>query len=195
VREPDVFLLDEPLSNLDLETRVETRAELKALHARVGGSMVHVTHDQTEALVLGHRIAVMRDGQLEQVGTPEEIWRRPATTFVARFVGSPAMNLVPADGAIRPIGLPSDVELSTGRQFGFRPEAVVLGHADGDPGVVVRIDVIGEDAYAYIRVAELHIVARMSAAARPSPGDAVTVSVWWWDTHLFEATGQRWAAR
>ena len=101
VREPDVFLLDEPLSNLDLELRVETRAELKALHERVGATMVHVTHDQTEAMVLGDRIAVLREGRIEQVGTPDEIWRRPATTFVARFVGSPAMNLLPADCPVR----------------------------------------------------------------------------------------------
>ena len=99
-----MFLLDEPLSNLDLELRVETRAEIRALHERVGATMVHVTHDQTEALVLGDRIAVLRDGRIEQVGTPDEIWRTPATTFVARFVGSPAMNLLPADGPLRLAG-------------------------------------------------------------------------------------------
>ncbi len=86
VREPNVFLLDEPLSNLDLETRVETQSELRALHERAGGTMIHVTHDQTAALVLGDRIAVMRAGHLEQVAPPDEIWQRPATTFVARFV-------------------------------------------------------------------------------------------------------------
>jgi ABC-type sugar transport system ATPase subunit len=192
VREPDVFLLDEPLSNLDQETRMETRAELKALHTRVGGTMVHVTHDQTEALVLGDRIAVMRGGLLEQVGTPDEIWRRPATTFVARFVGSPPMNLLPADGPLRPVGVPSDVDLSA-RQLGFRSEAVVLGNGEGEPGVVERVDVIGEDAYAYVRVAGVVVVARMAAALRPGTGDQVRVSVWWWDTHLFEADGHRWA--
>jgi ABC-type sugar transport system ATPase subunit len=204
VREPDIFLLDEPLSNLDLETRVETRAELKALHARVGGTMVHVTHDQTEALVLGDRIAVMRDGLLEQVGTPDEIWRLPATTFVARFVGSPAMNLLPADGPLRPVDTPPDVELTAARQIGFRPESVVLGHGDaaillghGDrtPGVVERVDVVGEDAYAYVRVAGLAVVARVPAIARPRQGDEVRMAIRWRDAHLFEAsTGRRLAS-
>ena len=82
-----MFLLDEPLSNLDVELRVRTRAELRALHRRVGATMLHVTHDQIEALVLGDRVAVLRDGAIEQVGTPDEIWRRRRTAFVARFVG------------------------------------------------------------------------------------------------------------
>ena len=103
VRRPDVFLLDEPLSNLDLELRVETRAELRALHDRVGATTVHVTHDQTEALVLGDRVAVLREGVIEQIGPPDEVWRRPETTFVARFVGSPAMNLLPAAGPLCPL--------------------------------------------------------------------------------------------
>lgn len=202
VREPDVFLLDEPLSNLDLELRVETRAELKALHARVGGTMVHVTHDQTEALVLGDRIAVLRDGVLEQVGTPEEIWRRPATMFVARFVGSPAMNLLAADGRFRPIGAPGGAVLAAGRQIGFRAEAVLLGRDDGErgrgqgddggQGVVERVDRVGEDAYVYVRAAGAVIVARVPAAEHPRQGDAVRVAVRWRDTHLFDAgTGRR----
>src|SRR3712207_1910632 len=124
VREPDLFLLDEPLSNLDLELRVETRAELKALHTRVGVTTVHVTHDQTEALVLADRIAVLRAGRVEQLGTPDEIWRTPATVFVARFVGSPAMNLLPADGALLPDG--PGPTLPKAWQLGFRPEAVTL---------------------------------------------------------------------
>ncbi|HEU4423941.1 MAG TPA: ABC transporter ATP-binding protein [Pilimelia sp.] len=188
VREPDVFLLDEPLSNLDLELRVETRAELKALHARVGRSMVHVTHDQTEALVLGDRIAVLRDGRIEQVGTPEEIWRAPATTFVARFVGSPSMNLLSADGPLRG-PFPAD----PGAQVGFRPEAVRLGPAEPGPeGTVERVDVVGEDAYAYLRVAGHPVVARLPAAERPAPDDTVRVTVRWDDAHLFDAaTGTR----
>ena len=102
VREPDLFLLDEPLSNLDLELRVETRAELKALHARVGATTVHVTHDQTEALVLGDRIAVLRDGRVEQVGTPEEIWRSPATVFWIIGLGSPVSLTIDGCSAAAP---------------------------------------------------------------------------------------------
>jgi ABC-type sugar transport system ATPase subunit len=188
VREPDVFLLDEPLSNLDVELRAETRGELKALHERVGGTMVHVTHDQVEALVLGDRIAVLREGRVEQVGSPDEIWRAPATTFVARFVGAPPMNLVPGDGALRPPGAAADA----GRLLGFRPEAVRLG-GDGDvTGTVERVDVVGEDAHAYLRVGVLAVVARVPAAGRPAAGDTVPVSVRWADHHVFDpVTGHR----
>ena len=95
IREPVAFLLDEPLSNLDAKLRAELRAELKRLHARLETTMIFVTHDQVEAMTLGDRIAVMDRGRLQQVGTPEDIYRRPRNIFVARFVGSPAMNLLP----------------------------------------------------------------------------------------------------
>src|SRR4029450_4430477 len=144
VREPPLFLLDEPLSNLDAELRVETRSELRALHQRVGGTMVHVTHDQTEAMVLGDRIAVLQAGRIEQIGTPDEVWSRPATTFVARFVGSPAMNLVPASLA-RSLLDPPAVNGSVNSAgdglgdpdllVGFRPGAIRIGGA-GPVGVV-----------------------------------------------------------
>ncbi|HEX7744002.1 MAG TPA: ATP-binding cassette domain-containing protein, partial [Micromonosporaceae bacterium] len=190
VREPDVFLLDEPLSNLDAELRVETRAELRALHDRVGSTMLHVTHDQTEALVLGDRVAVLRQGQVEQVGTPEQIWRTPQTTFVARFVGSPAMNLLPADGPLRVPG----VEPSGAHLLGLRPEAVRLApaeHTDGTPASVERVDVAGEDAYVYLRSAGHPVVARVRTADRPPAGAAVRVSAHG-DVHLFDAaTGRR----
>jgi ABC-type sugar transport system ATPase subunit len=187
VREPDVFLLDEPLSNLDLELRVETRAELKALHGRVGRTLLHVTHDQTEALVLGDRIAVLRDGRIEQVGTPDEIWRTPATTFVARFVGSPAMNLVPADGPLRSPDRPAE----PGHQIGIRPEAVVLGDPGGPEGTVERVEVVGEDAYVYTRLGEHLIAARVPAAGRPAPRSTVRIGVRWPDAHVFDAAGRR----
>ncbi|MBG0568831.1 ABC transporter ATP-binding protein [Actinoplanes aureus] len=191
VREPDLFLFDEPLSNLDPELRVETRGELKALHARLGVTSVHVTHDQTEALVLADRIAVLRDGRLEQLGTPDEIWRSPATVFVARFVGSPAMNLVPAGGPVAPEGMPE--ALGPERLLGFRPEAVRLDPTgSGAPATVERVDVVGEDAHAYLRLADHLIVARVPASARPAPGDPAEVAVRWADVHVFDAgTGQR----
>jgi ABC-type sugar transport system ATPase subunit len=191
VREPDVFLLDEPLSNLDAELRVGTRAELRALHDRVGATMLHVTHDQTEALVLGDRVAVMRGGRIVQIGTPEEIWRTPRTTFVARFVGSPAMTLLPADGPLRIPG----VRPSADRLVGLRPEAFRIS-ADGataadGPGAqatVERVEVVGEDAYVYLRAGEHGLTARVLAADRPSPGTAVRVSAEPADVHQFEAT-------
>ncbi|WP_341715747.1 ABC transporter ATP-binding protein [Micromonospora sp. FIMYZ51] len=191
VREPDVFLLDEPLSNLDLALRVEMRAELRALHDRIGATMVHVTHDQTEALVLADRIAVLRAGRVEQVGTPEQIWRTPASTFVARFVGSPAMNLLPAGAAVPCTGdappLPAEP-----LQIGFRPEAVTLDAPDGTPATVDRVEVIGEDAYAYLTLAAGHpVVARVPAARRPDRDATVRVGVRWADAHLFHADSGR----
>jgi ABC-type sugar transport system ATPase subunit len=184
VREPDVFLLDEPLSNLDAELRVEMRAELKALHSRVGGMMLHVTHDQVEALVLGDRIAVLREGRIEQVGTPDEIWRTPATTFVARFVGTPPMNLLPADGPLPGLA-------ASGRLVGVRPAALRLG-PDGTAATVERVEVVGEDAHVYLRAGEQPLVARVSAADPPAPGSEVRVAVRQADVHVFDAaTGQR----
>lgn len=185
VREPDVFLLDEPLSNLDAELRVETRSELKALHGRVGGTMLHVTHDQVEALVLGDRIAVLRDGRIEQVGTPDEIWGTPATTFVARFVGSPPMNLLPADGPLPGFA-------GEGHLIGIRPAALSLAAVDGVAAVVERVEVVGEDAHVYLLLDGHPIVARVPAADRPSAGDTVRVAVRRADVHAFDAaTGQR----
>ncbi|MFG3698708.1 ABC transporter ATP-binding protein [Micromonospora sp. NPDC047620] len=194
VREPDVFLLDEPLSNLDLALRVEMRAELRALHDRLGATMVHVTHDQTEALVLADRIAVLRDGRIEQVGTPDEIWRAPASTFVARFVGSPAMNLLPAEGVLVPSGT-APVRAAEELEIGFRPEAVTLGATDGTDATVDRVEVVGEDAYAYLTLAGGHpVVARVPAARRPERGAAVRVGVRWADVHVFHAaSGRRYA--
>ncbi|MEW2385970.1 ABC transporter ATP-binding protein [Micromonospora sp. NPDC047707] len=195
VREPDVFLLDEPLSNLDLALRVEMRAELRALHDRLGATMVHVTHDQTEALVLADRIAVLRDGRVEQVGSPDEIWRAPASTFVARFVGSPAMNLLPADGPVRPAGDAPPGVPAGGLQIGFRPEAVALDPVEGAAATVARVEVVGEDAYAYLTLASGQpVVARVPAARRPERGAAVQVGVDWADTHVFHAdSGLRYA--
>ncbi|WBB68604.1 ABC transporter ATP-binding protein [Micromonospora sp. WMMD812] len=192
VREPDVFLLDEPLSNLDLALRVEMRAELRALHDRLGATMVHVTHDQTEALVLADRIAVLRDGRIEQVGTPDEIWHAPASTFVATFVGSPAMNLLPVSGPVRPTGEAPSGRTDEDLRIGFRPEAVVLDAAEGAAATVDRVEVVGEDAYAYLTLAGGGpVVARVPAARRPGRGSAVRVGVRWADTHVFHAGSGR----
>ena len=201
VREPDVFLLDEPLSNLDAELRVETRSELRALHQRVGGTMVHVTHDQTEAMVLGDRIAVLQAGRIEQIGTPDEVWSRPATTFVARFVGSPAMNLVPAPLArslLAPTavdGLPSpggsgDGLGDPGLLVGFRPGAIRIG-GTGPAGVVERVEVVGEDAYVHLRISDRSLMARVRAGDRPEVGSSQPMSVRRPDLHVFDGSSGR----
>jgi multiple sugar transport system ATP-binding protein len=154
VREPKAFLMDEPLSNLDAKLRVSMRAQLASLHARLGTTTIYVTHDQVEAMTLGRRVAVMRDGRILQVDTPQELYARPRNLFVAAFIGSPAMNLVEAvvsDGAIEFAGLripltPENRPLgSAGRVVvGIRPEAFEdAGLADGSlPQIDVTVDVV-----------------------------------------------------
>ena len=186
VRDPDAFLLDEPLSNLDAELRVGMRSELKALHARVGATMLYVTHDQTEALTLGDRVAVMRDGAVAQVGTPDEIWRAPADRFVARFVGSPPMNLLPGGGPLRPEGLPAGAF-----EVGVRPEHVRVGDG-GVQGIVRLVEPVGSEAFLRVEVGDATIVARVDAASRPAEGEAVRLTVRREDVHLFDTeTGRR----
>ena len=152
VREPMVFLFDEPLSNLDAKLRLETRAELARLHRRLAATMVYVTHDQEEALTLGSRVAVMREGQIEQVGPPLEVYRRPATVFVATFVGSPAMNLLPAHllPGIRPEGsLPV-----SGATLGVRPHdiSVVPAGSDDLDALVDVVEPRGSELLIYLRL-------------------------------------------
>jgi multiple sugar transport system ATP-binding protein len=143
VREPQVFLLDEPLSNLDAKLRASARLELKQFQQRVGISTIYVTHDQVEAMGLGDRIAVLNQGRLQQVGTPEEIYHRPANTFVATFVGSPPMNLINRDGKI--VGFrPENIQLET-RSEGRADAAVFHSH-------VLRVENLGADRYVYLRV-------------------------------------------
>ena len=148
VRDPKVFLFDEPLSNLDAKLRVETRAELARLHRRLGATIVYVTHDQEEALTLGGRVTVMRDGLVEQVGPPMEVYRRPASVFVAGFVGSPAMNLLAgevSDGQWRGPGRPraSTAPVAGARKvtLGVRPHDVAIV-APGTGDAAARVDVV-----------------------------------------------------
>jgi multiple sugar transport system ATP-binding protein len=188
VREPDVFLFDEPLSNLDASMRVAMRTELHEIHRRVGGTTLHVTHDQVEAMVLGDRIAVLRAGRLQQIGTPDEIWRTPANRFVATFVGAPRMNVLPADG---PLSVPGVV---AGQEIGVRPEHVRLG-PDGISAAVVLVETVGSDAYLHLDLAGTRIVARVDADRRHAVGDTVRVAVRPADAHRFDAvTGERMTA-
>jgi ABC-type sugar transport system ATPase subunit len=188
VREPDVFLLDEPLANLDAELRLRMRTEIRAVHDRLGATTVYVTHDQSEAMALGDRIAVLRDGRFEQIGTPDEVWGRPRTRHVAAFVGAPGMNLLPGDGPLSPPGGPT-----TGVELGVRPEHVTLdGPPPGPLGDVVRVEVLGEDALVHLDVGGHPLIARVPAAGRPAPGDRVRVGAAEQHLHVFDAaTGDR----
>jgi ABC-type sugar transport system ATPase subunit len=197
VREPDVFLLDEPLSNLDAQLRVYMRAELKELHQRVGGTMVYVTHDQVEALTLGDRVAVLRDGELQQLGTPDEIYRRPANRFVATFIGSPAMNVFPGkveDGALRAgpfvFSPPPQNGSLSGREIevGVRPEHVNVTKSRGTPAEVLVLEVAGSETFLHLTAGGDMLIARVPSHRRPQTGETVRVSADADHAYFFDAT-------
>jgi multiple sugar transport system ATP-binding protein len=196
-RHPDVYLLDEPLSNLDAQLRVDTRAELKRLHRRVGTTMVYVTHDQVEALTLGTRVAVIDAGALQQVGPPDEIYRRPANRFVARFVGSPSMNLLPAtlrDGRLLagPFSFePPDAvnPLARGLEVGIRPEHVGLERAAPQDahGHVEVVETAGNETLVYVTSGEATLVARIAPEFELDVGATVRLAVADRHVYLFDA--------
>jgi ABC-type sugar transport system ATPase subunit len=182
VRRPDAYLLDEPLSNLDAGTRVQMRTELKRLHREVGATMLHVTHDQVEALTLGDRIAVMDEGRVRQVGTPEDVYARPRDRFVAAFLGTPAMNFLSPEEASPFLPVPENAVL------GVRPEhvRVVL---DGVPARVDLVEVAGSDAFLHL---DRGLVAKVSADDRPAEGEEVGLAIDRAGTHLFDThSGER----
>ena len=207
VREPKAFLFDEPLSNLDAQLRVETRAELARLHRRLAATMVYVTHDQVEAMTLGTRVAVLRDGTLQQVAPPMELYRRPANQFVASFIGSPAMNLVrgaisrdggrarfTAPGGLSiavPTGLPAHEGPAV---LGVRPHDIALGPADngGPRGVVSLVEPLGSEQIVYVTVpGGADVVAAVGAEATPRVDDSVSLTIPAAAVHLFEAESGR----
>jgi ABC-type sugar transport system ATPase subunit len=182
-REPDVFLLDEPLSNLDAQLRTRTRAELKRLHAELGRTMVYVTHDQVEALTLGDRVAVLERGLVAQVGTPDEVYRRPVDRFVASFVGSPAMNFLPPEAALR-FGLGGD------GAAGARPEHVRLGEGSVE-GEVIVVEPAGSEAFVHLDANGHRLVARVPPEELPGVGGRVRVGIRPRDVHRFDEEGRR----
>jgi multiple sugar transport system ATP-binding protein len=196
VREPSVFLMDEPLSNLDAKLRVETRANIAALQQRLGTTTIYVTHDQVEAMTMGHRVAVLKDGLLQQCASPRELYDRPANAFVAGFMGSPAMNLktVPLvangaqlDGLNVPLPRPL-LDAAAGQglteaTFGVRPESLHLTGAD-EPGmelVVELVEELGADAYIYgtARIDDRpeRFIVRVDSRTPPALGQTVRVTV------------------
>ena len=207
VREPAVFLMDEPLSNLDVALRVSMRGELKRLHQELGRTFVYVTHDQAEALALSDLVAVMDRGRLQQLGSPDEIYERPANIFVAAFVGSPAMNLLRGrilleDGAAFfegpacrwPLeGAPA----APGREvtLGVRPEDLVIGEQGREnawDGTVILREPSGPDVFLTVRVSGTDLVARTDRGASAVSGSRVSLSPHPGRLHLFDAdTGKR----
>ena len=188
VRQPQVFLMDEPLSNLDAKLRVQTRTQIASLQRRLGVTTVYVTHDQTEALTMGDRIAVLKDGILQQVGTPRDLYEKPNNVFVAGFIGSPAMNLFDADvvdGGLKFGSAMAKVDRETLGEtkakkvtIGVRPEDIKVSNSgDGLPVDVDVIEELGADGYLYghteIDGNRVDIVARVDGRSHPDAGDKV----------------------
>ncbi|MDK1377953.1 MULTISPECIES: ABC transporter ATP-binding protein [unclassified Sinorhizobium] len=208
VRDPQVFLFDEPLSNLDAKLRMEMRTELKRLHQMLKTTVVYVTHDQIEAMTLATRIAVMRDGRIEQLGTPEEIYDRPATLYVAGFVGSPPMNILDAEvvgNALRLVGseetlpLPADFTstAAAGRRVkvGIRPEALRLANTD-TPGASVRaqvevVELTGPELVTTAKLGEQTITACLPPRTRFGAGSQQLFSFDEAVLHLFDPESGR----
>jgi multiple sugar transport system ATP-binding protein len=214
VREPSVFLMDEPLSNLDAKLRVETRANVAALQARLGTTTVYVTHDQVEAMTMGHRVAVLRDGKLQQCDTPRNMYDKPANAFVAGFIGSPSMNLRTVklvDGgaqfgdAVVPLQS-SVVSAATNDNLadvtlGLRPESFTVSGDGGAGAVTLTVDLVeelGADAYVYGSlpgddpVSDKHLVVRFDGRGTPRIGDTVKMAIRKEEAHVFNPeTGTR----
>ena len=204
IREPRVFLMDEPLSNLDAQLRVQMRAEIAELQGRLGVTTVYVTHDQAEAMTLGHRVAVLRGARLQQCDTPRALVDRPANTFVAAFVGSPAMNLcrVPLGehGTVAfgdsPLAVPARTNGRSRLVVGVRPEALELGER-GVPASVEAVEELGSDTYLYCAAeldgAPVRLVARVDARHAPQRGAHVRLRPSpEYEPHVFDAeTGER----
>ncbi len=204
VKEPQAFLFDEPLSNLDAGLRARTRVEIARLHQRLGATMIFVTHDQVEAMTLATRIVVLNQGRIEQVGTPLEIYRRPTTRFVAAFIGSPAMNFVTVTRVqaagngtrVEVAGVPLDTAVvfngaAAGLTLGVRPDALRL---DPDGAIAGRVEVVerlGDRTHVHTLVAgEQLLVAEAAGDSPVAVGDTVRLAVDPSRLHLFDAAGQ-----
>jgi sn-glycerol 3-phosphate transport system ATP-binding protein len=200
VREPAVFLFDEPLSNLDAKLRAQTRLEIRKLHAELGITSLFVTHDQVEAMTLAQRMLVMNGGRMEQIGTPEEVYLRPATTFVAGFIGSPPMNLLrgQADGTRFAIdgatlALPAAAPRTGDLFLGMRPEHASLGGSGGAawPLVVEMVEMLGAERLVHGRVGSLGFTLRIDATLPPPAlGSTVPMAVRPEHLHWFDAQTQ-----
>jgi multiple sugar transport system ATP-binding protein len=201
VRDPQVFLFDEPLSNLDAKLRVQMRTEIRELHLRLKTTTVYVTHDQIEAMTMADKIVVMQGGRIEQVGAPLDLYDRPANTFVAGFIGSPAMNM--AHGVVRRadvelengtrLPLPSGLAVAEGREvtYGIRPEHLSVGAA-GIAGTVAVVEPTGSETHVVLRAGGRDVVALFRDRVGFRPGDSLTFAPDAEKVHLFDrASGVR----
>tara|TARA_R110002124_G_scaffold61155_16_gene167560 strand:+ start:4758 stop:5855 length:1098 start_codon:yes stop_codon:yes gene_type:complete len=210
VRKPQVFLFDEPLSNLDAKLRGSMRLEIKKLHRELGVTTVYVTHDQIEAMTLADRVVVMNGGNIDQIGAPEDVYNSPLTLFVAGFIGSPTMNLIPVsrndDGSLRvdgEDGFTLSHPAATGATgskyvFGVRPEDIRVANGSDTPasvavdgvavdGVVDVVEALGPDTLVFANVGRQPVTARIRPDIRVRPGDAVRLEIDVARSHLFDA--------
>jgi multiple sugar transport system ATP-binding protein len=209
VRDPQVFLFDEPLSNLDAKLRVAMRSEIKELHQRLKTTSIYVTHDQIEAMTMGDKIVVMRDGRIEQTGSPLDLYDHPANQFVAGFIGSPAMNFLP--GTLRRASGMAQIELNDGTRidaplraggsdgqpiiYGTRPEHLILADSGGIPARVVVMEPTGMDTFVACRHEGIELSAVFRERHDFAPGSTIHLVPDLQRAHLFDAgTGQRLAA-
>jgi multiple sugar transport system ATP-binding protein len=204
IRQPSVYLMDEPLSNLDAKLRVQMRADIASLQAELGVTTVYVTHDQAEAMTLGHRVAVLKDGRLQQCAAPRVLYDRPANTFVAGFIGSPAMSLctvpVGVNGCVDlgdaqvPLGVVCSAEIAArGLKtvvVGFRPEALEVVGGDGIAARVEVVEELGADSYVFcaseIAGAETRFTARIGTKHTPQRGERITLRPVAGEVHFFD---------
>ncbi|WP_222911599.1 ABC transporter ATP-binding protein [Pseudomonas sp. DNDY-54] len=212
-RRPKIYLFDEPLSNLDAKLRVEMRTEIKLMHQRLKTTTVYVTHDQIEAMTLGDKVAVMKDGIVQQFGTPKEIYNNPANLFVASFIGSPPMNFIPLrlsrdaagwhallesgqDRCELPLDLVNGQSLE-GREviLGIRPEQISVGTEAGLPSLRAEVQVIeptGPDTMIFVSLNQIKVCCRLAPDAAPNPGTSLTLQFEPDKVLLFDAqTGER----
>ncbi|MBL4806530.1 MAG: sn-glycerol-3-phosphate ABC transporter ATP-binding protein UgpC [Rhodobacteraceae bacterium] len=202
VREPQLFLFDEPLSNLDAELRVQMRVELADMYHRLGTTMIYVTHDQVEAMTMATRIVVLRDGIIEQVGTPFELYNFPQNKFVATFIGSPKMNMFEATvdgiGAVLPdfgtLALHVDDTWATKISVGIRPEQFALNGSGetSSTGTITLVEYLGSEVYLYVKLPSGHVVlARDNGKATHKAGDSITLSITASQAHYYGENGLR----
>jgi len=199
VREPDVFLLDEPLSNLDAKLRSEMRRELQRIHRDLDITTIYVTHDQKEAMTMSDRIAILNDGRLQQAASPEEAYTQPANRFVGEFLGSPSMNTVERGvdgGTVSLFGQELGTIDSTGADgrvrnvvLGLRPEDIVVGESRdlSTTASVTEVEYQGDGNFLFLSVENTDMTVRAPASVRPSPGDPVTVGIDRANVYLFDA--------
>ncbi|MCG6902372.1 MAG: sn-glycerol-3-phosphate ABC transporter ATP-binding protein UgpC [Rhodobacter sp.] len=197
VRDPAVFLFDEPLSNLDAQLRTQMRLEIKKLHQRVGNTIIFVTHDQVEAMTMADRIVILKDGVIQQVGTPSEVYHKPANTFVAGFIGAPSMNMMAATATSQGIRLfngptvalvQSDLTVGQPVTLGVRPDDLMVGTGQVlAEGQVVVQEPLGAETLIYVSVDGTEVIAKASGRTPPAVGETVRLGAATENLHLFDA--------